>query len=167
MNDPKEYNKHKLSRCVACGHDGSLYPLDIDYTKTRGSGGSDHADNCCTLCRKCYTIRGSCGIAGLVRISPNYEEWLIAHGWKRDPWNRWRGPITASRDSRGRRAGLPSKRDRRAAPKKKNTKASCLIPEEVAEFIQGLGGGNFSKGVRILAHGEMERLKLTNGPEFG
>jgi len=76
------YNQYKASNCVACGHNGSIYPLDIDHVKTRGSGGGNEPFNCMTLCRKCHTLKGAKGISWMANNFLNYKQWLIENNWE-------------------------------------------------------------------------------------
>lgn len=88
----KAYNKFKLSECVACNHDGSFYPLDVDHIKTRGSGGKDVKENCMTLCRRCHTIKGAKGVKFMAENYSGVRSFLLDNGWylckTRDKWVR-------------------------------------------------------------------------------
>lgn len=78
--NPKEYNKHKKEWCECCG--GTWPMLDIDHVKTFGSGGSNEAYNCMTLCRFCHIEKGSIGLVSFAKKYPTVKNWLISNQWE-------------------------------------------------------------------------------------
>ena len=90
---PEKYNKFKLKYCVACGHSGSFYPLDIDHVITFKSHPELANDprNCLTLCRACHTSKGQKGLSYIVDNSATVKRWLLSHGWYFDEFlKKWR-----------------------------------------------------------------------------
>lgn len=81
MRRPKEYNKHKKESCVACGHTGSFFPLDIDHVKTIGSGGTNDAYNCMTLCRSCHILKGRQGLKYMADTYSGVYRFLTSNNW--------------------------------------------------------------------------------------
>ena len=97
--NPQKYNKFKESFCVACGHNGSFYPLDVDHVITFKS----HPElaytkgNLMTLCRKCHTLKGQKGTDYMANKFPSVKEWLIKNNWyKCELTNKWRLDLTKS-----------------------------------------------------------------------
>lgn len=78
------YNQFKEKFCVACGHSGDFYPLDIDHIKTRGARKDLINDerNCITLCRKCHTEKHVIGVYTFVKKHKSVKNWMKKKGWE-------------------------------------------------------------------------------------
>lgn len=81
--NPKKYNQYKETRCKACGHDGSFYPLDIDHVATFKAHPELAYDkrNLLTVCRKCHVLKGQKGTSYMAEAYPAVRNFLIANGW--------------------------------------------------------------------------------------
>lgn len=93
MKFKNKYLVYKKSRCEACNHNGSFYPLDIDHVMTRGAHPDlvNNPNNCMTLCRICHQIKGQKGLNYMADTYPSVKEWLISHNWYFEEFlQKWR-----------------------------------------------------------------------------
>lgn len=91
--NPKKYNQYKESRCRACSHDGSFYPLDVDHIATFKAHSELAYDkrNLLTLCRRCHVLKGQKGLNYMADTFVGVRYFLITHGWTRcELTNKWR-----------------------------------------------------------------------------
>lgn len=84
----KEYRKYLKDNCQACGHNGSLFPLDPDHWITRGARPDLLNDerNIITLCRKCHSNKGQIGRRSFIKRFPILINVLENNGFEYDEY---------------------------------------------------------------------------------
>jgi len=73
--------------CIVTGAPGST----LHHLTTRGAGGTDDEWNLLPVCQLIHNTIHAKGLVYCAQKYPAIKEWLLAHGWEYDAFNKkWR-----------------------------------------------------------------------------
>lgn len=84
----KAKNFSTSTPCLACGYtteNGNTF----HHIKSRGSGGSDHAQNMMPLCQKHHNLVHNMGLSKFADFHPRVHDWLLRNEWSKNFDGKW------------------------------------------------------------------------------